>query len=187
MSAPSRENDWAAWLLAAMAGDADAYRRFLVSVTPHVRAVARSRCRRLGAPDGEAEDIVQEVLLAIHLKRGTWDPSRPVGPWVAAIARNKLIDVLRRRGRHVDVPIEDVMGSLQAEDRTDDLAARDIGVLLAQLKTRQREIVRSISLDGASVRETAARLRMTEGAVRVALHRALKTLGALYRSSARED
>lgn len=182
MSAASSEAEWARCMRAAMRGDADAYRRFLVSVTPHVRAVARSRCRAFGAADGEAEDVVQEVLLAIHLKRGTWDEARPVGPWVAAIARNKLVDLLRRRGRHVTVPVEDLAEILPAEDQGNDLAARDVDVMLGQLGTRQREIVRSISLDGDSVRETALRLHMTEGAVRVALHRALKSLAALYRS-----
>lgn len=187
MTVSSRETDWTSWMLAAMAGDADAYRQFLVSVAPHVRAVARSRCRSLGAPESEAEDIVQEVLLAIHLKRGTWDQSRPIGPWIAAITRNKLIDVLRRRGRHVSVPIEEVVDSLQAEDHTPALSARDIDTLLGHLKTQQREIVRSISLNGSTIRETASRLRMTEGAVRVTLHRALKALGVLYRSDIRED
>jgi RNA polymerase sigma factor (sigma-70 family) len=187
MTTSSQESDWAAWMRAAMAGDAGAYRQFLVSVAPHVRAVARSRCRSLGAPESEAEDIVQEVLLTIHLKRGTWDPSRPIGPWVAAITRNKLIDVLRRQGRHISVPIEDVMDSLRAEDQAPELSAHDIDTLLGHLKAQQREIVRSISLNGNSIRETADRLQMTEGAVRVALHRALKALGALYRSGARED
>jgi RNA polymerase sigma-70 factor (ECF subfamily) len=141
----------------------------------------------LGASESEAEDVVQEVLLTIHLKRGTWDQSRPIGPWVGAIIRNKLIDVLRRRGRRVSVPIEEVMDSLQAEDQTPELSAQEIDTLLGHLKAQQREIVKSISLNGNSIRETADRLQMTEGAIRVALHRALKTLGALYRSSVRED
>jgi RNA polymerase sigma factor (sigma-70 family) len=186
MTTSSQENDWAVWMRAAMTGDADAYRELLASVAPHVRAVARSRCRRLGA-ESEAEDIVQEVLLTIHLKRGTWDQSRPIGPWVAAITRNKLIDVLRRRGRRVSVPIEEVMDSLQAEDQTPELSAHELDTLLGHLKVQQREIVKSISLNGKSIRETADRLQMSEGAIRVALHRALKALGALYRSSVRED
>jgi RNA polymerase sigma-70 factor (ECF subfamily) len=168
---------------AAMAGDADAYRRFLVAVTPHLRAMARRRCRVAGA-DGDAEDIVQEVLLAIHLKRGTWDQSRPIGPWIAAIVRNKLIDTLRRRGRHAAVPIDDVIDTLGVEDGADDASPGEIDGLLGQLKMQQREIVKSISINGSSVRETADRLQMTEGAVRVALHRALKTLAALYRRQA---
>jgi RNA polymerase sigma factor (sigma-70 family) len=187
MTTSSRDNDWAVWMRAGIAGDADAYRQFLVSVTPHVRAVARSRCRSLGAPDGETEDVVQEVLLAIHLKRGTWDQARPIGPWVAAITRNKLIDVLRRRGRHVGVPIDEVAESLPADDRTPEFATRDIDALLAQLRPQQREILQSLSIDGRSIRETADRLKMTEGAVRVALHRALKALSVVYRSSLRED
>jgi RNA polymerase sigma factor (sigma-70 family) len=177
----TRAGDWTAWMRAAVSGDADAYRRFLVAVTPHLRAMARHRCRFFGAAEGDAEDIVQEVLLAIHLKRGTWDQSRPIGPWIAAIVRNKLVDILRRRGRHVTVPIDDVIDTLGAEDSADGASAGEIDALLAQLKARQREIVKSISINGSSVRETADRLQMTEGAVRVALHRALKTLAALYR------
>jgi RNA polymerase sigma-70 factor (ECF subfamily) len=67
------------------------------------------------------------------------------------------------------------------------LSGHEIDTLLGHLKAQQREIVKSISLNGNSIRETADRLQMTEGAIRVALHRALKTLGALYRSRARED
>jgi RNA polymerase sigma-70 factor (ECF subfamily) len=186
MTTSSKENDWAVWMRAAMTGDAGAYRRLLTSLAPHIRAVARSRCRSSGAPEGEVEDLVQEVLLTIHLKRGTWDQSRPIGPWVAAIARNKLIDVLRRR-RHVTVPIEDLVDSLPAEDPTPESSTREIDTLLEHLKPQQREIVRSISLNGSSIREAAARLQMTEGAVRVALHRALKALAVFYRSSVRED
>ena len=182
MSGWARDKDWAAWMRAATSGDAAAYRQFLAAVTPHLRAMARHRCRALGASEGDAEDIVQEALLAIHLKRGTWDPSRPIGPWIAAIVHNKLIDSLRRRGRHVTVPIEDVIETLGAEDQGDGATSGEIDGLLARLKVRQREIVKSISINGSSVRETADRLQMTEGAVRVALHRALKTLAALYRS-----
>jgi RNA polymerase sigma-70 factor (ECF subfamily) len=187
MTTSSQENDWAVWMRAAMTGDAGAYRQLLVSLAPRLRAVARSRCRSLGAPEDEIEDLVQEVLLTIHLKRGTWDQLRPIGPWVAAITRNKLIDVLRRRGRHITVPIEDFVDSLQAEDQSPELPAREIDSLLARLRPQQREIVRSISLDGSSIRETADRLQMTEGAVRVTLHRALKTLAVFYRRSASED
>jgi RNA polymerase sigma factor (sigma-70 family) len=177
----AREGEWTAWMRAAISGDAGAYRRFLVSVTPHLRAMARHRSRVAGAPERDVEDIVQEVLLAIHLKRGTWDQSRPIGPWIAAIVRNKLVDTLRRRGRHVVVPIEDVIDTLGAEDQADSVSPGEIDALLGQLKVQQREIVKSISMNGSSVRETADRLHMTEGAVRVALHRALKTLAALYR------
>ena len=109
MTRTSREADWTTWMRAALAGDTGAYRKFLHAVAPYIRAVARSRCRRLGVLESEAEDIVQEVLLTIHLKQGTWDRSKQIGPWVSAITRNKIIDVFRRRGRRIDVPLEDVI------------------------------------------------------------------------------
>lgn len=165
-----------------MAGDTQAYHRFLSAVTPHLRAMARRRCDQFGAPASEAEDVVQEVLLAVHLKRGTWDPARPIGPWLSTIVRNKLIDSLRRRGRHIDVPIDDVMATLEAEEQAGNLDRLDAEHMLERLRDPQRDIVRSISMEGADIRETAERLKMSEGAVRVALHRALKTLAALYRS-----
>lgn len=183
----AREEQWADWMRGAIGGDTQAYNRFLVAVAPHLRAMARRRCEQFGAPAGEAEDVMQEVLLAVHLKRGTWDPAKPIGPWLSAIVRNKMIDSLRRRGRRVVVPIEDVIDVLEAEQASDGLDRLDAEQLLRRLKNPQQDIVRSISLQGASIRDTADRLKMTEGAVRVALHRALKALATLYRSGAHED
>nr|WP_268894089.1 sigma-70 family RNA polymerase sigma factor [Pseudoroseomonas coralli] len=172
---------WAMWMRAASGGDAAAYRRFLEDVAPYLRAIARRRFFRSGRPEGEAEDVVQEILLALHLKRHTWDPDRPIGPWLAAITRNKLVDALRRGGHaRAQVPIEEVMDSLAAQDRTDHGPAQELDRLLGRLADRQRAVVRAVSLEGASAREAAAQLKMTEGAVRVTLHRALRTLAALY-------
>lgn len=183
MRLPPPDEEWAHWMKAAMAGDAVAYRRFLEAVTPHLRAMAYRHCNSLGSGKTEVEDVVQEVLLAIHLKRGTWDQSRPLGPWLSAIVRNKLVDTLRQRGRRITIPIEDVTDVLAAPDEPNSLQAHDIDRMLGALKGTQRDIVRSISVDGSSVRETANRLNMTEGAVRVALHRALRALAAAYRGN----
>jgi RNA polymerase sigma factor (sigma-70 family) len=177
-----RAEEWTILMRAAVAGDEDAYRRFLLLVTPHLRAMARSHQRNFQISDVDVEDVVQEVLLTVHLKRGTWDAARPISPWLAAICRNKLVDSLRRRGRYVYVPIENVMDTLQTEESAEGHAIHDIDLLLRDLKPQQQDIVRSISLNGCSIRETANRLQMTEGAVRVALHRALKALAALYRA-----
>ena len=76
----SRNEQWATWMRAGIAGDGEAYRRFLEAVTPFVRGTAVKRCSQLGISRAEVEDIVQNVLLAVHLKRGTWDPGRPLGP-----------------------------------------------------------------------------------------------------------
>jgi RNA polymerase sigma-70 factor (ECF subfamily) len=82
--------------------------------------------------ESEAEDVVQEVLLTIHLKQGTWDPSREIGPWLTAITRNKIIDVFRRRGRRIEVPIDGVMDSLQAEEELTEFRPRDIDALVGK-------------------------------------------------------
>ena len=182
MAKAGREEEWAALLRAAIGGDEQAYRQFLVTVTPYLRAMAARRCAQYGVTASETEDVLQEVLIAIHLKRGTWDSGRPLGPWLSIIVRNKLIDILRRRGKQVEVPVDDVLETLAAEETTAGLDAMDAERLIGRLRPPQDDIVRSISLNGASIRDTAARLKMTEVAVRVALHRALKTLASLYRS-----
>jgi len=187
MKNSAREGEWAVWMRSAIAGDARAYHQFLTTVTPYLRAMARRRCDQFGAPPSEAEDVVQEVMLAIHLKRGTWDPSRPIGPWISTLVRNKLVDSLRRRGRHIDVPIDDVIATLEAEDQGSTADRVDVESMLSRLKDPQRTIVTSISLEGISIRETADRLKMSEVAVRVALHRALKALAALYRGEVSEN
>ncbi len=182
-----REAEWANWMKAAIAGDAVAYRRLLEGVTPYLRGLARRGCERYGVPAGDSEDVVQETLLALHLKRGTWDATRPIGPWISTIARHKLIDALRRGGRRVRVPIEEVMETLETEEPAAGLDAREVDRLLASLGERQRQIVQSISVDALSIRDTAQRLKMNEGAVRVALHRALKSLATLYKAERDED
>ena len=125
---------------------------------------------------------MQEALLAIHLKRETWRTDEPIGPWVRAIARNKVIDCLRRSGRRVIVPIDDVIDILPAAEPSEHLTERDAEQILSKLNGRQREIVESISINGSSIRETAAKLAISEGAVRVALHRGLAAISKAYRT-----
>jgi RNA polymerase sigma-70 factor (ECF subfamily) len=170
-----REFEWAALMRAARAGDAAAYERCLRDMANALRPFARRALARIGLSDDLAEDVVQEVLLAVHLKRHTWDETRPIGPWVAAIARYKAVDVLRRRGSRVHLPIEDFSEILRSEDAPAD-PGHDVARALDALPKRQREVVQSIAVDGASIGETAARLGMSEGAVRVALHRGLAAL-----------
>lgn len=170
---------------AAISGDAVAYRRFLEAVTPALRALARKNLARSSAGNSEVEDIVQETLLAVHLKRHTWDPDRPIRPWVAAIARNKFIDALRRRGRRAEDFVEDIADVPDADAGPDSLSRHELDRMLGKLNERQRDIVRSLAVEGATVGETARRLDMKEGTVRVTLHRALAALAALYRKDGR--
>lgn len=177
------EAAWSRHMRAALAGDERAYRTLLEALTPRLRAVVGRSLSRAGASSADLEDIVQETLLAIHLKRHTWDPSAPLAPWVQAIARNKTIDALRRRGRRAEVDVADFVDVLPAAPERDPTEGGDVERLLGELGDRQRDIVRSIGVEEKSVRETAERLGMSEGAVRVALHRGLKTLAGLYRRS----
>ena len=175
------EEEWAVLMRAAMAGDEVAYRAFLTAITPSIRATARRNLARFSLGASEAEDVVQDTLLAVHLKRQTWDQDRPIGPWISAIARNKFIDLMPRRGRNAQVPIDDVIETLAAEDNEAALDNYDVQRMLDNLNEKQRAVVRSLAIDGASVRQTAERLNMTEGAIRVTLHRAVKALAAIYR------
>jgi RNA polymerase sigma-70 factor (ECF subfamily) len=163
---------------AAISGNDEAYRRLLHQLSAALRSTVRSGLSRAGASGSEVDDVVQETLLAIHLKRHTWDQNQPLAPWVLAIARNKMIDLLRRRGRRVEVPIDAFAELLPAEPSPPQkrIDQRDLDYMLSQLRPRQREIVRSIMVEGNSIRDVAVRLAMTEGAIRVALHRGLKVL-----------
>ncbi|MCF8485399.1 MAG: sigma-70 family RNA polymerase sigma factor [Rhodobacteraceae bacterium] len=170
-------DEWGQLLTAANTGDSRAYALFLQAVAPVMRGIVRAKGAGLG--EAACEDVVQEVLLAIHLKRHTWDPSAPVRPWLYAIARYKVVDAFRSRGRRVDLPIEDFADDLAAEAGPDPTEAADMAKMIGMLDGRSAQIVRKIGLEGASVAETGQLLTMSEGAVRVALHRALKTLAVL--------
>jgi RNA polymerase sigma-70 factor, ECF subfamily len=178
-----REAEWTDLMKRAMAGDATAYERLLQALAAPLRAAARRGLNRAGKGDADAEDIVQETLLAIHLKRHTWNDGAPLGPWVRAIARNKLIDALRRRGRRVEIPVEDFADLLPDTAEQPSGIIGDVARNLGGLPDRQRDVVRAIAVEGVSISETAARLAVSEGAVRVALHRGLAAIAIKLRES----
>jgi RNA polymerase sigma-70 factor, ECF subfamily len=176
-----REDGWTGLMLLAISGDGAAYHRLLKAVTPVLRAAARRGLARAGQPVDQSEDIVQDILLAVHLKRHTWDVKAPFAPWLFAIARNKLIDSLRRRGRRIFVNIEDFAETIPSEPAAEIAPASEVAAQLQSLPTRQREVLQSIAVDSASIKDTAAKFAMSEGAVRVALHRGLANLTAKLR------
>jgi RNA polymerase sigma-70 factor (ECF subfamily) len=157
---------------AAIAGDEDAYGEFLRWAAGFVRRFARRKALQGGL---DLEDVVQETLLAIHMKRHTWRDDATVTPWVHAIARYKLIDAFRRRGRRVEIEVGEIIESL-AEPEPDTASEHEIDRALEALAPGQRSAVAAVCVDGRSIRETAERLGMSEGAVRVALHRGLKAI-----------
>ena len=168
-------------MLPSLAGDAAAYRMFLGELTTHLRSYLRRRLR--GLPH-DVEDLLQELLLAIHNKRQTYDPKQPLTAWVQAIARYKLVDFLRRRSRSdllTDALDEDdQVSATTANDAAE--AQYDVAKLLRGLPDRQRLPILYVKLEGASVTDTAIRTGMSESAVKVGIHRGLKALAERIRS-----
>jgi RNA polymerase sigma-70 factor, ECF subfamily len=117
----------------------------------------------------------------VHLKRHTWRESDAFTPWLRAIARNKLIDSLRRRGRRIDVPIDDFSETLAAPEKREELSPAEAGKILGMINGRARQVVEAVAIEGLSAREAASRLGLSEGAVRVALHRGLSALAQAFR------
>lgn len=169
---------WGDWMRLALQGDAGAYRQVLHALTPALRALVRRAVGSAGAR-ADTEDIVQDILLAVHLKRGNWDPSQPLRPWVYGVARHKIIDAHRRRGRHVSMPIEEIEALIEAPAGADQATPGEAERWLGRLGPRDQAIVRAIAIEERSAAEVGRMLDMQEGAVRVALHRALKKLAAL--------
>jgi RNA polymerase sigma-70 factor (ECF subfamily) len=170
-------------LIRGLVGDASAYHLFLGELTAHLRSFLRRRMSRL--PE-EIEDLVQELLLAIHNQRHTYNPGQPLTAWVQAIARYKLIDLLRRRSRTdgLNDPLEDDDEFLAVVDTEPAEARYDLAKLLQQLPDRQRLPILYVKIEGGSVAEAAKRTGMSESAVKVGIHRGLKALAVKIRSIA---
>ncbi|OWU85106.1 RNA polymerase sigma-70 factor [Oceanicola sp. 22II-s10i] len=166
-----RNDRWGDLLRRANRGDGQAYAAFLTEIAPVLRTVVRGR----GGDGDEVEDVLQEVLLAIHAKRHTWREADPVTPWLYAIARYKTVDIWRRRRGGAAVPIDD-LAEVLPEDPVDVTAARDLSAMLGRIDDRAAEIVRAVGIEGLSAGEAGARFGMSEGAVRVAYHRAMQRL-----------
>ncbi|MGH8701659.1 MAG: sigma-70 family RNA polymerase sigma factor [Burkholderiales bacterium] len=167
-------------LVRGLAGDAPAYHACLKELSAHLRAFLQRRLTRL--PD-EVEDLVQETLLAVHNQRHTYDAGQPLTAWVHAIARYKLVDLLRRRaGRDaLNDPLDDELAVLAASETEAADARRDLTRLFERLPERQRLPIVHVKLEGLSVAEAARITGMSVSAVKVGVHRGLKALAALMR------
>ncbi|MCA1713732.1 MAG: sigma-70 family RNA polymerase sigma factor [Gammaproteobacteria bacterium] len=171
---------WAALMLLAQDGDGASYHVLLQEVTPYLRSIAR---RHLGGGE-DVEDAVQDILLIVHGIRHTFERGRPFKPWLGTIASRRCIDLLRRRAHRLRHEVEahrdfaDVEhgqhGPDEAASRVQ--AARTVHAALATLPDRQRDAIRLLRLGELSPREAAARSRQTPGSLKVACHRALKSL-----------
>lgn len=168
-----------AWMAAAQAGDRQAYEKVLADSVALIRAVAR----RQGVPVDSLDDVVQETLLTVHRVRHTYDPSRSYDAWLAAIASRRAIDLLRSHGRHDAREVHDPLVLDLQPDRDDATAqtereqqAAHLRSAIADLPAGQREAVEQLGLKERSLAEAAVATGRNTGALKVNLHRALKTL-----------
>jgi len=177
----TRELDWSIYMARAQGGDRNAYRRLLEDVTPYLRSIAA----RYFQNSGDIEDTVQEVLLTVHAIRHAYDPARPFGPWLVAIANRRVVDGLRRQGRSRarEVTLEtehETFAAPQAnlaEKASDGRMLRDA---IEQLPSKQRDAIRMLKLQEMSLREAAAASSMSVAALKVATHRGLKNLQKIF-------
>ena len=172
-----RDVDWSALMARAQDGDRDSYRRLLEEITPYVRALAARRHRE----PGDVEDAVQDVLLTLHEIRHTYDPTRPFGPWLVAIANRRIIDRLRRMGRTrsreaVLTAAHETFPAAQANLHGEDLDRHALRRAVEGLAPGQRAAIRLLKLEEKSLKEAAAESGMSVAALKVATHRALKSL-----------
>jgi RNA polymerase sigma-70 factor (ECF subfamily) len=180
MTVYSAEERLRTLFVAGLAGDASQYSAFLSELTRHLRGFLRKRIPQL---HDDVEDLVQEILLAVHNARHTYRPDEPLTAWVHAIARYKLMDFFRTRARResLHTPLDehdDIFAEIDDEPAD---ARRDIGKLLDHLPDKQRLSIVHVKLQGLSVAEASRLTGLSESAVKVSIHRGLKALATYVR------
>lgn len=180
--AHSHEVELRALMTASLDGDGAAYHTLLKRLTGHLRAYYRHRFARIGHGPSEAEDLLQEVLIALHNNRHTYDRLQPFTPWIHAIARYKFLDYLRRtRSSFKDMPIGNAQ-ELTAQSETAAVeSSLDLQRLLLKISSKARQVIQYVKLEGLSVSEAAARCGMSESAIKVTVHRGLRALALQIR------
>jgi RNA polymerase sigma-70 factor (ECF subfamily) len=173
-------NGWGALMAAAQRGEAGPYRRLLAELRPWL---LRYFSRRL--PPSAVDDAVQETLIAIHIKRHTWDPARPFDPWLAGIARYKWIDRLRAAARSAAGELPETLST--PDHGAGITSAIALNGLMATLKPAQAEVIRLVKLEGLSIDEAAARTGQSVALVKVNIHRGLGRLATLVESDPDAD
>jgi len=175
--APAREINWSILMARAQSGDGLAYRRLLLEITPYLRMLTRRHHR----DPADVEDTVQDVLLTVHAVRETYDPNRPFGPWLVAIARRRIVDRLRHQGRATsrEVALGDEHETFSTVEANLGEAACNRRVLddaVEHLPPSQRQAIRLLKLQEMTLKEAAAVSGMTIVSLKVATHRALRNL-----------
>ena len=178
-----REDVWRDWMVAAQAGDSDAYEKLLLELLPRARLQVGARISDAAAQ----EDIVQNALVSIHRARHTYRADRPFTPWFNTVVRNATIDWARMRSRQIprELPLEQEGVAESAAADADDALSPDLEQALSALPPAQRQAVEMIHLEGLSVSDAAARAGVTKGALKVRAHRGYQALRSLLRGTDR--
>lgn len=173
----------------AQQGDAASYKVLLSKVNQLMQTFVQNSFLKLGLSQTNHEDVVQEVLLAIHLKRSTFDPTQFFLPWLYAIARYKIIDSFRKLGveQRTAVPLDDEINNLAHVATFEGIHRGDVTTLLDILPPKQKEIIKLVKLDGLTLAEVASRTGYSLSDVKVSVHRALKTLIDTFRERKNEN
>jgi RNA polymerase sigma-70 factor (ECF subfamily) len=180
MDVRSTEPELRALMIASLSGDGAAHRTLLERLSSQLRGYFKGQLDRIGRGPVEAEDLVQEALIAIHTRRHTYDASQPFTPWVYAIARYKFVDYLRRAHASMkDLPIESIEEITSRDDSGHVESNLDLEKLMAELPQKMRQAIQAVKLDGLSVSEAAAQCGMSESNVKVSVHRGLKAMARL--------
>ncbi len=182
MDIRSDEPELRTLMLAGLDGDEASHKALLMKLSAYLRAYFKGQLVRIGRGPADAEDLVQETLIALHTRRHTYDRSQLLTPWVYAIARYKLVDYLRRtKAANMDVQVEEAKGVFALDDVSAVESGLDLEKLLIQLKPKTRQAIQFVKLDGLSVSEAAVRAGMSESAIKVSVHRGLRALSLLIR------
>ncbi len=173
----NENGEWGLWMAAAQEGDRAAYRRLLLAITPYVRAIAA----RLLTHPSEIEDAVQNVLIAVHEARRSYDPSRPFRPWLAGIARHRVIDQRRVSHRRMarEVPLTGVHEQIASPERPPAASEAGLPWAISQLPATQKLAIERLKLAEQSLRVVALETGISAGALKVATHRGLRRLRSL--------
>lgn len=169
-----------ALMIAGRGGHDRAYQALLRLCADRLRTYFR---RRLSGREPDAEDLVQETLMAIHRKRASYDASLPFTAWLHGIARYRLLDFLRREYRQASLPADDALEPADGHSVDAILAEIDVASLLARLSPNQAEAIRMTKLEGLSVREASLSSSQSEPAIKVNVHRGLRRLAAAIKGS----
>ena len=163
---------WRSLMAAAQGGESQAYEQLLRELDAWLR---RYYARRLPRP--AAEDARQDALLAIHAKRHAYAPSKPFGPWVAAIARYKWIDHIRDASRFAALSLHDEIPTDDPGDAA--ISAVVVDDLLKRLKPAQARVIRLVKLQGVSIETASGATGQSAALVKVNIHRGLRKLATL--------